>query len=347
MSKEVSKSWFCVFNNPANHGYEGIPEEVVRRVIDEWCEDDPCRSCAVAYCVSAEGLPHLHCVFESTKAMRFSQIKKAFPSMNIVPTKGNKEQAEDYINKRGKWEEKGETILYSETRGVIVGAQGSRNDLKAIEDLLTQGLTPGEIMALSLSYRKYEKIIRSAYYAKRNSETPFMLERNVILHVGEPGSGKSYTAKELIDLHGEENVYFLTDCDIGGFDNYNGEPILFIDEFRGQFKFHVLLNSVLSTYKAQVHSRYSNIYALWTEVHITTVLPPEMLYNNMVTENRNFDSFEQLKRRIDFIVYHWRDENGNYNKFIMPMSEYKDYETLEALALNSVRTDGKVYPFDD
>ena len=48
MGDTVSKSWFCVFNNPADHDYIGTPEEVVDRIIEEWIKGHPQRSCAVA-----------------------------------------------------------------------------------------------------------------------------------------------------------------------------------------------------------------------------------------------------------------------------------------------------------
>ena len=104
MADTVSKSWFCVFNNPVEHGFSGEPQEIIEQIRDTWMKDNPQRTCAVIYCISAEGLHHCHAVFEDTKTLRFSAIKKLFPSMHIEPTKGTKEQAEDYINKRGKWE---------------------------------------------------------------------------------------------------------------------------------------------------------------------------------------------------------------------------------------------------
>ena len=48
--------------------------------------------------------------------------------------------------------------------------------------------------------------------------------------VGESGSGKSYTYVTLCQEHGEESVYFFSDYEGGGFDAYQGEAILFIDE---------------------------------------------------------------------------------------------------------------------
>jgi len=33
---QPSKSWFCVFNNPEKHGYDGTPEEIVDKMIQAW-----------------------------------------------------------------------------------------------------------------------------------------------------------------------------------------------------------------------------------------------------------------------------------------------------------------------
>jgi len=326
----VSKSWFCTFSNPEKHGYDGTPMEIVERVIAVWIENKPQRTCAVAYCISAEGLPHLHAVLEDTKAMRWTIVKDLYPSMNIQPTKGNKEQAEAYINKKGKYEEKGEQIIYTNRHGEIKGKQGQRRDLEIIEELIEQGKRPKEIMRMSFAYRRYDKMIRQAFYDKRDLETPWKREVNVTWHVGASGSGKSYVSNEIVNDYGEDALYMLSDYDNGGLDNYNGEKILFMDELRGQIKFNILLG-MLEGYKKQAHARYTNIYMLWDEVHITSVLPPEEVYKNMVTENRALDNIEQLKRRINSVMYHYK-ENGEYKTYSQPMTEYKDYDTLKQLA---------------
>lgn len=173
-----SRSWFCVLNNPADHGYSDEPQECVDGIVSAWTEENPTRSCAVTFCISADGLRHCHAVFEDTKLMRFSAVKKVFPSMHIEPTKGNKEQAEDYINKRGIWAEKGEQILAIARCGEIKGRQGQRRDFEVIDDLLAQGKTPSEIFDVDFSFRRYEKMIKQAYFDKRVREAP--LKRNLV-----------------------------------------------------------------------------------------------------------------------------------------------------------------------
>ena len=101
-----SRSWFCVWDNPQNY-YVGMePQEMAEAALDTWISAKPTRSGAVAYCISARGLIHFHMVLEDDSKPRFSALKKLYPHAHLEPTIGNKEQAEDYINKRGKDEEK-------------------------------------------------------------------------------------------------------------------------------------------------------------------------------------------------------------------------------------------------
>lgn len=328
MADTVSKSWFIVFNNPVQHGYQGEPQDIIGRLINEWIGESLTRSCAMTYCVSAEGLEHVHMVCEDTKAMRFSAVKKAFPMAHLEPTKGNKEQAVDYIEKKGRFEEKGEKILYKEYYGEIKGCQGARKDLEIIETCINEGYTPKEIMAMNFGYRRYEKMIKSAYFDKRSAETKFIRDVVVFWHVGASGTGKSYVANQIIENYGLESLYFVNDYENGGFDMYNGEPVLFLDEFRGQIRYSTLL-SLLDKYKVQVHARYGNVLALWNEVHIASVYPPELVYTRMVSEDsRQVDTVKQLLRRLSFVVYHYKD-NGEFKRFDIPAVEYHNYESLK------------------
>ena len=340
LKNDMFRSWFCVFNNPHEYGYEGEPQEVCDNIVSAWVDGHPTRSCAVTYCVSAEGLKHCHVVLEDTKNMRFSAVKKAFSSMHIEPTKGSKEQAEDYINKRGKWEEKGEQILATSRYGEIKGAQGQRRDFDAIDDLLMQGKTPAEILEQNFAFRRFEKMIKQAYFDKRIRETPVKRDVSVYWHCGESGSGKTYEFVKLCEEFGEDAVYMLNDYDKGGFDNYSGQRILCMDEFRGQMRFALLMN-YLDGYRVQIPCRYSNGYALWNEVHIFTVMPPEMVYKTMVEDNRGVDTYEQLKRRITAVVYHYKDiEKGDFRKIEVPISEYVSYADLKFRAENGVSSFG-------
>lgn len=344
MSDDVSKSWFVVFNNPKNHGYNGEPHEVCERLKSEWCCTET-RSGAWAYCIKhyvghypvydeegdfiryahaetdeekalvPDDLHHVHMVLEDVISMRFSLIKKTYAiGMHFEGTKGTKKQSLDYISKSGDYDEKPnkdaglpyEEIIYSTQKGEIRGMQGRRSDLENIEQMLKDGMSPSFIMRQSLSYRKHESLIKKAYYDKRDEETPEVRDVKTIWHCGESGSGKSYSRMQLIAEVGKENVYYLSDYQNGAFDNYNGQPYLWMEDFKGEFKFGDMLR-YLDVYKADLHCRYSNAKALWSEVHITSILHPLGAYRRMLSESmQKEENSYQLLRRISFIRYHFK-----------------------------------------
>lgn len=350
MADDVSKSWFAVFNNPADHGYHGSPQEVCDRLCAEWTVTDT-RTGAWAFCVKhyvghfpvydengrfvryqfAEteeekakvqpDLPHVHMVLEDSVAMRFSVIKNTYAiGMHFECTKGAKKQAEAYISKTGDYDEMPhkkaglpwEEILYVARKGEIRGRQGHRSDVEHIGALIASGATPRQILSESFSMYKYETQIRKAYYDLKDRLTPEEREIKVIWHVGESGSGKSYSRMKLIDEVGSENVYYLTDYNpLSMWDGYNGQAYLWIEDFKGGMRFGDLLR-YLDKYKVDLHARYANARSLWKEVHITSVLHPLGAYRRMLSsrEQEN-DKADQLLRRITVIRYHWV-ESGDY-----------------------------------
>lgn len=351
-NKAAYRSWFCVLNNPEKlDAFIALsPEQCVDKAIQLWCDGKPQRTCAVNYEVGDSGTPHMHMVLEDPAKARFTALQKLYPGIHIEPTRGNKKQASDYINKVGAFEEKGHTVLVpAKFKGEIKATQGARNDLQAIEQMIEEGLTPNQIMDISINYRNYESLIRKAFFSKRSKDTPAKRDVTVYWHTGESGSGKSYTYVQLCEDHGEDQVYLMSDYDVGGLDLYCGEPILFMDEFKGSMKFQVLLN-YLEGYKIQIHCRYANARALWNEVHITSIYPPDEVYTFMVeADRRDRDRLSQLLRRIHTIIYHYKDDDGSYKQIQIPASEYKDYEDLKARRYNNdgfVPVEGKT-PFDE
>lgn len=316
MSSEYSRSWFAVFNNPAEHGYIGEPEEVCKRLRDEWIADSSTRSGAWAYCISESGLHHVHMVLCDTHTMRFSVVKKTYcPGMHFEATKGTKKQADDYINKRGAFEEKGETVEYIIYHGEITGRQGHRSDLEEYYNRLKSGETPRDILRDSPKAYAHFNVLKNMYYDIRSDNTPIVRDMRVIWHVGASGTGKSYERVLLSEEQGEESIYYLTAFNSGSFDNYNGQPILWIEDYRGEFNLQELLR-ILDKYKAEIPSRYSNIKALWNEVHITSVLTPRECYSKSTLND--YDRIEQLLRRITSICYHFKDCNDDYCKLYFP-----------------------------
>ncbi len=182
-------------------------------------------------------------------------------------------------------------------------------------------------------------MIRSAYFDKRNRETPTKRAVKVRYIVGESGTGKSYTYTQLCEEHDEEDIYFLSDYENGGLDLYCGEHILFMDEYKGQLTFSQLL-IMTDCYKSQLHARYANVIALGDEIYITSVYPPEELYKQMVSADvRGIDKQKQLLRRITDITLCYIDDAGEYRKYTIPMTQYTDYDSLKDEAIKQSAPD--------
>ena len=314
---------------------DGIGKEILEAVCAKFEKSGKERFCSGTACVSKNDGFHLHLGAYSNGPVKPRAVVKLLGNAHIEPQRGTKTQLIDYILKKDdKWKEKQEDVLYvTENMDGIVGHQGARSDLGQIEEMINEGFTPSEIMGEKFAYRRYDKMIRDAFFEKRAAETPVVRDVYVEWHCGESGSGKTHILETLIDAYGEEEVYFVTDYEGGGMDKYNGQKVLFLDEFRGQIRFSTLL-SMLDVYKAQIHCRYTNIIGLWSKVFITSPFPPEQVYKKLVSiEDRENDSMKQLFRRIHTIVYHWKD-GDTYKEYRLPMTEYHRYEELNALAGN-------------
>lgn len=311
------------------------PEYLADKFIELWEDSGKGRKAGIVVCVSLDGCYHAHiaCYGNTTTLKKVSDI---LYKTHIEPQLGGKDSLKLYLLKEGKYEEKGEQVLCAKGLDVIQDNQGKRNDLDEIEALLNDGLTPEEIFDTSFRYRKYEKMIKSAYIDRRIKETPLIKETYNEWHVGNSGSGKTYYYYQLCEKYSPEKIYMTTDFENGGFDFYieqGAPPIIFLDEFKGNMRYGQLLTILDKYSRTQTHCRYANTYNLWTTCIITSIFPPDEVYSSMVeNDRRDRDKIDQLLRRLDVIVYHYKMD-GKYKSFSIPASEYMDYDNLKQRAL--------------
>lgn len=300
-------------------------EDIVNHLIYLWIDgNEEKRSAAANYEIGDNGNHHAHLILEAKNQTRFSAIKKLYPTIHVELTRGSREQVIAYLNKSGKHEEKAHTTVVPMINHGIIEAnqQGKRTDLETIQELLEAGLSPEQIMRQNLSYRKFSKMIKEHYYQMQVENAPLVKNMTVYWHMGGPGSGKSFRQVQLKKTFGTDSVYVLSDYGTGGLDNYTGETILFMDEFKGDLDYQTFLK-LLDVYPNQVHARYSNIYALWDTVHISSIFTPEQIYYLLVSgEKRKYDPIEQLYRRIHTIVYHFKTEDEEYKELQIEMKKY-------------------------
>lgn len=339
------RSWFIVCPNILANGICGLtekdlegmtPQEICDFVVTQWASAT--KQAACLYCISKVGMIHLHIVLCSINGVRFSTIKKFIGNKaHIEITIGTKKQVEAYINKTGVYEEKGETIIAKAQEGELIGRQGKRSDIALIREAIDAGMTWREVRRLKDEFfdTRMTTIIKNMYFDKRNLETPFKREVRVHWCFGASGSGKTGITLDLIKELGEEQIYLVSDYK-NGFDIYAGEPILILDEFRGQLPYAILLG-ILEGYKKQIPARYANILGLWNDIYITTIKTPEQVYAKMIdSSEQDDDPISQLMGRITDLTYCYRvnresgtkkDRNGQSCEFYrttIPKNVYKE-----------------------
>ena len=335
-----SKTFFLTINEPLE---KGLSHDEIIDIIHKKFKN------AIYWCMCDEqgSKYHTHVYILLSKKKRWSACRRAFKEKAHLEesVKGSPQQCRAYIRKEGqKHKEKAETnfpeTFYEEGTIPDFYVTADKTEmLLQIEDMLETGLTPSEIMDKSIVLRQYEALIRKQYFARRFNETPPIRDVKVTWHLGSSGSGKSYTYVQFCATYSPELVYYASDftnaCS-ALLDTYEAQPYLFIDEVKtDSFKYGYLLQ-LLQGYRTPIHARYSNVYSLWKEVHITSIYTPRDIYEDMVgVGQRSTDSFYQLERRITNYVYHWKTDDGQYHSYEIPATEFVSYEDLVRRATGS------------
>lgn len=260
---------------------------------------------------------HTHVYFvTNVSAVRFSTVKKLFPTAHIEPAQGTSEENRAYIQKSGKWAEgeKAETSIpgtFKEWGECPIERPGERTDLAILYELIKDGLSNYEIMEANPDYMlNLEKIerARQAVREQQYRETFRQLETTYIW--GPTGTGKT---RSVMEGHSYAGVYRVTDY-THPFDSYAGEEVLLLDEYSSNFKIRDLLN-YLDGYPLTLPARYSNRVACYTKIYIISNLClsrqyPEVQYESPAT-------YAALLRRIQTV----RRYTGS--------GEYEEYSTAE------------------
>lgn len=329
-----SRKFLGTLNNPTEWGYD---QDKVIRLLSELAG---CRYIAIAEEIGVlEHTPHMHffVVYRNPKAK--STMCNTVPKAHWDPCRGTIEQNRDYVFKQGKWvdSEKGTTALpetqreWGEIPTECKEFPSKKSDvMDAINEMIEEGLSPSEIMGMHAGYCEYADTIKRAYILHKAADVPPVRAVRVHYVVGASGSGKTYTYKRLCDRYGDADVYLVTDYAndmTAAFDRYQAENVIVMDEFRGNVRFSTFLN-LTDKYRCDIHARYVSTMALYSEVYITSVYPPEKLYENLVeTATQGIEPRQQLYRRITDITY-CEVRNGHFFRYTVPMSEYAGYEFL-------------------
>ena len=117
----IAKSFMVTIIRPEEHGYTGTPVEVCDKLCREWTEGHASRTGVWAFCLSAEGVPHVHMVVQDMTAMRLSKLAESYAvGSHFEAVKSGYMAAEKYILQMEEQDEGAEKVLCIKQYGVIV-----------------------------------------------------------------------------------------------------------------------------------------------------------------------------------------------------------------------------------
>lgn len=234
--------------------------------------------------VGKKGTKHLQGYIRFKNARAFKSIKKLISNRcHLEKARGNDMENREYCSKEGKFFEKGECAK-----------QGKRSDLESVKNEILNGLKVTQILEEDpVSYHQYgrtmeklEDLYLSKQYRSKMTKGTW--------YYGGTGTGKSHVAFE--GFHPDTH-YLWNLRDNGWQDQYKGQKIVVINDFRGEIPYNDLLNMVDKWPLTIPRRGRPPIPFISEEVIITSSLKPSKVYNRRIKE----DSLQQLKRRFNII----------------------------------------------
>lgn len=315
-----SRKYQLTFNNPDKH--KNCSHEAIKETLKKW-------DSLIYWCMCDESAKtlHTHLFIQLKNPVYFSSVKKSFPTAHIEEAQGTAEENRAYIRKEGKWKdsEKGCTNLketFEEYGTVPQTGQGRRNDLANLYQMIKDGYTNVEILEINpdniLNLQHIDKarleILSNRYKSERRTNL-------LVTYVsGETGFGKS---RDILDTHGDGNVYRVTDYR-HPFDTYSGEDVLVFEEFRSDLPIGNMLN-YLDIYPIQLPARYNNRQACYNFAYIVSNWSLEEQYHNVKIDNpKTYGAFLRRIKKVRTYTApgEWREQDiREYLNGFRPMPE--------------------------
>jgi len=193
-------------------------------------------------------------------------------------------------------------------------AQGSRTDIKEVQEKIKNNVPINEIIFEATSYQS----ARHAELLMKYQPMPKAQKRNIFWYYGKSGSGKT---RKAIEESGDN--YYITMNTLKWWDGYMGQKYIIVDDFRKDFcTFHELLR-ILDRYPYRVNVKGST---LWIQPSTEYIIITSCFHPKDVYETR--EDVEQLLRRIDKIVHFTRKYQDTSLEWDKKEIEFESIEEL-------------------
>lgn len=177
----------------------------------------------------------------------------------------------------------------------------------AVADMVRQGWSDEKIAEQApWALLRFDRGIKSLRKAMMKADANARRDVTVILMTGAAGTGKSSWA---YDEFGVDNIY---SPNLEGnrlwFDDYAGEKVLLLDDFRGgSVQLHNLLKYMDGQPKTQLQIKGGHVYAAWDTVVITSNTEPQDWYYELLNSTKEVQLTDEHKAFWRRVTYHVND----------------------------------------
>lgn len=264
---------------------------------------------------------HSHIILQNKTPIAFNTLKKLLPYGDIEPQHGTNEECYNYLFHKDEKSKELEKDEYDESclkikcdnlsEWLKIKDKGSRTDIEAFKNAVLSGKSeqelldefPSQMARYSNFYNTCNKIRLANNFALK------LRDLKVVYIYGGAGTGKTYSVYQENDFN-FENIYSVDDYE-HPFDNYNGQDVLLLDEYRSNFTITYFLK-LLDKYPLQLKARYSNKQACFTKVYIVSNIALSEQYKNVdnetkralyrrIQEIREFKRYGECISRLNFL----------------------------------------------
>lgn len=221
---------------------------------------------------------------KSTGNRNLSKIGKLFGAVhsNVDAMRGSFAQNEAYCSKEGTYKKVG-----------VEPAQGFRGDLMEIKDMILKGETTADEVACNdpTMFHQYGRTIDrlEAIALRRQFRTKMT---KCTWYTGPSGAGKSH--KIFADYN--PDTHFVKDLTVDWWDGYRGQPIVLLNEFRGEIKFSTMCALVDKWPMTVAWRGKESVPFLAKEIRVASIRSPAEVYHR--TCEAGGEPWEQFTRRI-------------------------------------------------
>lgn len=325
--------WLLTINHPSENG---LDHKTIKKILF-----DAFSTIQYIAMVDEEGSTyHTHLFLYFHSRVRFSTLKKHFPTAHIEAARGSTSDCIGYLKKDGKWldhKEKQEQKIEGtfEEWGEKPPEKGNKAPLQELYQMVKDGYSNAEILAENQDYimvlDKIDRLRTTLLQDKYKNERRTDLK--VIYVSGPTGVGKT---RGILDRHGDGNVYRVNQYRHYPFDLYDCQPVLLLDEFRSQLSISDMLQ-FLDIYPVILPARYSHRIACYHYVYIVSNWDLEAQYADEQQYDR--ESWLAFLRRIHDVQVYQKD--GSIRRY----SSMKEYQTEKQWGMHLTTVD-EVGPFE-